>query len=255
VAVDESHPVAEQFKLLRTRLFHQMRPRGLNTIQITGFRSGEGKSTLAANLAISVAKDARQTTLLVDLDFRQPTIHRLLGLDESLPGLKSYFLDGVELESVFVSPGIEKLTVLPAGGRLPNAPEIMGSPRMEALVRELKGRYPDRYIIFDTPPISEFPDPVVFSEYVDALLLVARADHTRADQISAAMNVIPAEKVLGLVLNDSKAPEMSYRLNGEDSTWAAVRRLKEFPGLVRSFLKANQHKPTHAESSSPHREN
>ena len=211
VSIDENHPIADQFKLLRTRILHRTRDRGHNTIQVSGFDSEEGKSIVSVNLAISMAKDTRQTTLLVDLDFRKPSIHKLLGLGNDIKGLKDYFENQLSLEEIFVSPGIDKLTVLPTGGKMLNAPEIIGSPRMEALVKELKGRYPDRYIIFDSPGLNTCPDPLVFSEYVDAILLVARSDFTSMESIKTVMNLVPRDKVLGTVLNDSKWFEsMSY---------------------------------------------
>ncbi len=204
VAVDEDDPVTDQFKLLRTRILSRTRAEGKNTIQISGFDTDEGKSLVAMNLAICMAKDTRQTTLLVDVDFRKPTVHKLLGLGENVRGLKSYFEGETELGELFINPGIEKLTVLPAGGRILNAPEVMGSPKMEALVKELKGRYPDRYIIFDTPGLNTCPDPLVFSEYIDAIVLVARSDYTSQESIKTVMNLIPREKLLGTVLNDSQ---------------------------------------------------
>ena len=199
---DEENPAAEQFKLLRTQVFNRTRPRGWKTIQVTGFSSGEGKSLVALNLAISIAKDSRQTMLLVDMNFRNPSIGSLLDLDPSRPGLASYFFDGIGLEEIFINPGIEKLTVLPAGEKVALAPELIGSPRMEALIKELKERYEDRYIIFDTPSMIGFPDALVFSGYVDSMLLVARAGFTIQDDVRTAMSLIPREKILGLVLND-----------------------------------------------------
>ena len=178
VALDEKHPASNQFKLLRTRIFHRTRQKGWNAIQVTGFNTGDGKSLVAANLAISMAQDARQTALLVDLDFRNPTLHELFGLGCDVAGLKSYFFEDIPLERLLVNPGIERLTLLPAGCPTAQATELMGSPRMEALVKELKSRYRNRYIIFDTPPVNECSDLLVFSEYVDAMVLVARADHT-----------------------------------------------------------------------------
>ena len=211
VAADEENPVADRFKLLRTRIFQHTRPRGWNTLQITGFDTGEGKSLVAANLAVSIAKDTRQTTLLVDLDFRRPSIGRLFCLGDKTVGLESYFLDNVPLEDILVSPGIEKLTLLPSTGGIFNATEWMGSPRMEALIRELKQRYQDRYILIDSPGINVCPDPLVISEYVDALLIVARAGHTTVDSVTAALELIPREKVIGFVLNDDcELESLSY---------------------------------------------
>jgi len=212
VSVEEEHPAADQFKLLRTRIFNLTRERGQNAIQVSGFGAGEGKSTVALNLAVSMAKDTRQTTLLVDIDFRRPSIHRLLGLGEDTPGLKQYFEKELVLEDLFINPGIDKLTVLPAGGKILDSTELVGSVRMEALVIELKTRYPDRYIIFDTPGLNVCPDPLVFSEYADGVILVARSDLTSIKSIEAAVDLLPREKLLGTVLNDSRWQEaMGYR--------------------------------------------
>ena len=211
IILDEDNQVAEQFKILRTLLFNRTRPQGWSTIQITGFDAGEGKSLIAANLAISIARDSRQTTLLVDLDFRNPTIHTLFDLGAEVPGLTSFFAGEAELEDILINPGIEKLTVLPAGGKILQAPELMGSPRMEDLVRELKERYKNRYIIFDTPPMNGFPDALVFSEYVDSIILVARAGYTSRSSVENTMDMVPREKVLGMIFNDVKSKD----LNGE----------------------------------------
>ncbi len=202
VSVDEDHPVADQFKLLRTRILQATRQSGLNTIQVSGFDAREGKSVVALNLAISMAKDMRQTTLLVDVDFRRPSIHKLLGLPDNTFGLKQYFEQKLALEDIFINPGIDKLTILPAGGKIPNATEVIGAQEMEALVKELKGRYPDRYIIFDSPGLNTCPDPLVFLEYVDGLILVARADVTTVESIENAIKLVPHDKLLGTVLND-----------------------------------------------------
>lgn len=212
VAVEEEHPVSDQFKLLRTRIFQATRESGRNTLQVSGFESDEGKSMVAMNLAISMAKDTRQTTLLVDVDFRRPSVHRLLGLPEDSRGLKQYFLDSVPLEELFINPGIDKLTILPAGGRISNSTEVVGSSKMETLVQELKKRYPDRYIVFDSPGLSVCPDPLVLAEYVDAVVLVARADHTRIDAVEKASELLPEGKLLGTILNDSKWHDpLAYR--------------------------------------------
>ncbi|MGO9022482.1 MAG: polysaccharide biosynthesis tyrosine autokinase [Syntrophobacteraceae bacterium] len=209
IILDDSDRVAEQFKMLRTLIFNRTRPQGWTTIQVTGFDAGEGKSLVATNLAISIARDSRQTTLLVDLDFRNPSIHTLLGLDPEVPGLASFFADRAGLEDILINPGIEKLTVLPAGGRILQAPELIGSSRMEALVKELKERYEDRYIVFDTPPMNGFPDALVFSEYVDSIILVARAGHTSRISVENTMDMVPRKKVLGLVFNDVRPKDMN----------------------------------------------
>ena len=198
----EKDEVADQYKLLRTMVLNRTRPLGHNTIEITSFKNGEGKSLTCVNLAISLAKESRQNVLLVDADLRRPSIHSILGIDPN-PGLKDYFLNNVPLKDILIHPGIERLTVLPAGGRMDNSTEIIGSTRAENLIRQLKSRYQDRYIIFDTPALSTCSDPLILSSHVDAILLVARANRTTAEDITSGMALLKDKNILGTVLNDS----------------------------------------------------
>lgn len=200
----EKDEVADQYKLLRTMVLNRTRPMGHNTIEITSFKDGEGKSLTSVNLAITLARESRQNVLLVDMDLRRPSMHSILGIGPK-PGLKDYFVNGIPLKDILIHPGIERLTVLPAGGRMDNSTEIIGSSRMENLVREIKNRYPDRYIIFDAPALSTCSDPLVLSAYADAILLVARANHTTTEDITSGMALLKDKNVLGIVLNDSGA--------------------------------------------------
>lgn len=193
--------VADQYKLLRTMVLNRTRPVGHNTIEITSFKDGDGKSLTCVNLAITLAKESRQNVLLVDMDLRRPSIHSILGIDPE-PGLRDHFLNGIPLKDMLIHPGIERLTVLPAGGRMDNSTEIIGSSRMENLIREIKGRYQDRYIIFDAPALSTCSDPLVLSSYVDAIVLVARANHTTTEDITSGMALLKDKNILGIVLND-----------------------------------------------------
>ena len=198
----EKDEVADQYKLLRTMVLNRTRPLGHNTIEITSFKHGEGKSLTCVNLAITLAKESRQNVLLVDMDLRRPSIHSILGIDPN-PGLKDYFLNSIPLKDILIHPGIKRLTVLPAGGRMDNSTEIIGSPRAENLIRQLKSRYQDRYIIFDAPALSTCPDPLILSSLVDAILLVARANHTTTEDITSGMALLKDKNILGTVLNDS----------------------------------------------------
>lgn len=194
--------VGDQYKLLRTMILNRTRPNGYNTIEISSFTEGEGKSLTCVNLAITIAKESRQNVLLVDMDLRRPTIHRILGMTPK-HGLKDYFTNGIPLKDILIHPGIKRLTVLPAGGRMDNSTEVMGSHGMENLVREMKNRYEDRYIIFDVPALNTCSDPLVLSSYVDAIVLVARAGHTTAEDITSGMALLKNKNILGIVLNDS----------------------------------------------------
>jgi len=199
----EKSPIADQYKVLRTKILNIARPNGYRTIEVTSFKEGDGKTLTAVNLAITLAKEPRQNVLLVDMDLRRPNAHELLGVPAT-PGLKDYILDQVPLDEIMIHPGIERLTFIPAGGRLDNSSELIGSHRFANLLRELRERYQDRYILFDTPALCSCSDPLVLSSYVDAVLLVARAGYTTTEDIAAGMANLGNQKVLGVVLNDSQ---------------------------------------------------
>ncbi|MBI4775010.1 MAG: polysaccharide biosynthesis tyrosine autokinase [Deltaproteobacteria bacterium] len=192
--------IADQYKLLRTMLLNRTRPFGHNTIAVTSFKEEEGKSLTAVNLSIIMARESRQTVLLVDADLRKPSVHQIMGIPGK-PGLKDYLLHHKPLEQLLVHPDIETLTVLPAGGRLDNSTELMGSVLMEELVREIKHRYPDRYVVFDCPALSNCPDALVLSAYIDGMVLVARADYTTGDELMKCMDMLKGRNVIGVVLN------------------------------------------------------
>ncbi|MFH1674836.1 MAG: polysaccharide biosynthesis tyrosine autokinase [Pseudomonadota bacterium] len=201
LSILDKDEVGDEYKLLRTMALNRMRPNGYNTIEITSFKEGDGKTLTCVNLAITLAKESRQNVLLVDMDLRRPRIHEVLGIDPE-PGLRDYFVNNTPLKDILIHIGIERLTILPAGGRMDNSTEIVGSHRMETLIREIKTRYEDRYIIFDTPALNTCSDPLVFSSYVDAIALVARAGHTTAEDITSGMALLKDKNVLGVVLND-----------------------------------------------------
>ncbi len=199
----ENNAVVDQYKLLRTMILQRTRPKGQNAVVITSSREKEGKTLTAVNLAVTLAKESRQTVLLVDLDLRKPSVHTLLGIDLK-PGMRDYFAHDTPLKDLLVNPGIEALTVLPAGGRMPNSTEAIGSFRMEQLVKEIKNRYPDRFILFDTPALQACSDALLLSAYVDGVVLVTRAGVTTAEDVTKSLALLKERTVLGIVLNDGE---------------------------------------------------
>lgn len=187
-------------KILRTRLLNLARTRGWRTILITSARPGEGKTVTAINLAFALAKEHRQTVVLVDGDLRNPCIADYLGFSVK-NGLADYFLKKIPLSEIMVWPGVEKLVIVPGGRPIPDSAELIGSPEMQELVREMKERYQDRYILFDFPPLLNVADTLAFLPNVDCVLMVVEAGKTSSAEILQAKNLIPEEKLLGFVLN------------------------------------------------------
>lgn len=201
----ENAPVElrDAFNVVRTRILQQTRAKGMNTIMVTSPGRGDGKTTVATNLAISIARDASQTALLVDANLRWPGISCGLGMDTG-PGLSDHVMSDVSLESLFVNPGISKLVVLPAGATQEDSLDVLSSPRMQRLVAEMKSRYPDRYVIFDCPHLLGMPDALAFAEYVDGIVLVAGEGETARGDLKQALAMLEGRNLLGVVLNKSR---------------------------------------------------
>ncbi len=192
--------MADNLKILQTQVLNRLEERGGNTIMVTSANRLEGKTTTAVNMAISMSRELHRTVLLVDTDLRRPAVHRFLGM-EALSGLSSYLLKEAEIPDLLLHPGIEKLVILPAGRPLPQSAELLGSPRMKALVQEMRERYPDRVVLFDAPPILESADALAFSKLVDGVLFVVEAERTKRDEVKRAFELLQGRPVLGTVLN------------------------------------------------------
>jgi protein-tyrosine kinase len=201
--------VTDRYNLLRTQILEKTRDSGMNSILVTSVTKGEGKTLTAINLAISIARELNQTVLLVDADLRAPSLHKLLDLNTD-KGLSDYLLHDIPISDLLINPEIEKLVILPGGISINNSAEILGSTKMETLVQEMKQRYKDRYVIFDSPPLLSSPDPIVFSSYVDGIVLVVEAGKTTTQQIIEAMNLLKGKNVLGTVLNKATIREKDY---------------------------------------------
>jgi exopolysaccharide/PEP-CTERM locus tyrosine autokinase len=193
--------VAEQFRKLRTYLFKPDLQNQTKTILVTSAFSGEGKSLIAINLAISIAIELHSHALLVDCDLRNPTLSRWFGMQEA-KGLSDYLLGGVELPDLLVKTQVDKLSLLCGGSSQDNPVELIGSQRMDALVGELKSRYNDRYIILDSSPVLATTEPNVLDKMVDGIILVVRAGETPRESVQQAVKLLKTEKIIGVVLND-----------------------------------------------------
>lgn len=201
VAHRSQDPRADLFRLLRTQILQTMSKHGFRTLAITSPNYGDGKTTTAINLALSIALDLKQTVLLADLDLRKPSVQKYLGIESSV-GLTDYLAGTAAIPDCLLRLPFERMTLLPAGHVLERSSELLGSPQMADLAAELKSRYPDRMVIYDMPPLLAQDDPLTFLPHVDAVLLVVHDGETTTADVKRSLDILSSANVIGTVLND-----------------------------------------------------
>jgi capsular exopolysaccharide synthesis family protein len=171
------------------------RPPG--TIMVTSPNPGDGKTTLASNLAQSYALNERQI-VIIDCDLRKPKLHRIFQLD-SQPGLTNYLTGSSVLEEIIRPTGIPNLKIITAGARPPNPANLLNSETFKDLLGELRDRF--HHLIIDTPPVLGFADARFVSALVDGVLLVTRHNITHKSAGRLAHQLLNQAHLLGVVLN------------------------------------------------------
>ena len=200
---------AEQFKILRTNLLFPESRKTPRSVMVTSAVPGEGKSFVATNLAVSVARHVNWNVLLIDCDLRRPSIHRQFGF-ENVPGLSDYLADGTALPQLLLRTGIKNLTILPAGRPPDNPSELLSSERMAALLEEVATRYNDRLIIIDSPPPRLTAESGALARYVDGILLVVKYGSTPQKLATELIAKLGKNKILGAVVNNFDAGVSRY---------------------------------------------
>lgn len=196
---------ADIFRVLRAQTLNYLRQGG-RTIGICSPNPGVGKSLVATNLAVSLALGVEHTALLVDVDFRRPSVQSYFSLSPA-PGLIDHLLRDTPLEDCLVNPGIDRLVLLPAGPPVQNSSEVLGSPKMLGLAHELKARYPDRFVVYDLPPVLAGDDAMVFLPQLDGVILVIEERKTKQDELQRALDLLKDARLIGTILNKSRSSD------------------------------------------------
>jgi len=194
-------PIAEEYRRLKSILIRETKADFLNTIMITSAVDGEGKSVTAINLAVSLAQEIDHSILLIDADLRSPLLHEYIGIKPKY-GLSEYLSrDDIKVPDILIKTGIGNLVLLAAGGKAKNPVELLSSEKMKNLIKELKHRYVDRYVIIDTPPILPFAEAIAIGSYVDGVIFVVKEGQAQQKTIQDAINLIKDLNILGVVFN------------------------------------------------------
>ena len=205
---DERSSLAEEYRMIKRPLlanaFGSNPLKNGNLIMVTSSLPGEGKTFTAINLAISIAMELDRTVLLVDADVAKPRMPEYLGFSAE-HGLLDILRQGTrDLSNVILRTNIDKLSILPAGRTYARATELLASEAMDRLIAELANRYPDRLVIFDSPPLLATSEAGVLASHMGQIVMVAEIDKTPKNALREALSRLDgACDVIGMVLNKS----------------------------------------------------
>jgi protein-tyrosine kinase len=205
-----AEPASAAYRMLRTQVLQRMEAHRWRSLAMFSPTANDGKTTTAINLAVSLASDQLHTVLLVDLDFKRPTLAARLGLSPQ-SGADDALLETASVEDCLYHPeGIERLVVLPARNALSNSSELLAGPRCRELVAELRGRYPERIVLFDLPPVLSADDALAFAPLVECGLVVAAEGRTRRNDLVRTVELLEKTPLVGTVLNRAARATDSY---------------------------------------------
>lgn len=196
---DPRSPAAEAYRTLRTNLSFSSLDRPIRTLVVTSPGAGEGKSTAAANLAVTLAQSGRRV-ILVDCDLRRPSLHDLFDVPMS-PGLTSMSLE--EMTAPLQATGVDNLWLLSSGPKPPNPADLLGTNRMDAVLAALAERAD--IVLLDAPPVTAASDAAILGAKTDGVLLIIEAGKTRRDQSERARELLEQAKVriVGVALTNA----------------------------------------------------
>jgi len=197
-------PASEAFRLLGVRLGHLRRKKQLQIVLITSTIPQEGKSTVAANLACSLALGTQQRVLLLEGDLRRPTVSQMFGTGKS-PGLIECLNGQSAVQKCIYQVAGYNLWVMPAGAAPSNTLEILQSSMLPALVKRISLWF--EWIIIDSPPVLPLADTSIWVRLVDGVLLVTRRGITERKLLTSGIEAVESTKLLGAILNCSSNPE------------------------------------------------
>jgi len=205
---DQGGMAAEKFRVLGLKLRHLREKRKLKRIVITSSIPEEGKSLIAANLALNQSRSKILNTVLVDGDLRRPELGRRFGFNRNLPGLSEVLRGERQLsEAVYKLEG-SGLWFVPAGMTPENPIELMQSGRLQQLLEQLETFFD--WVIIDTPPVLPLADTPLWMKLAEGVLLVTREGVCEKKQLERAIEVMDRSTMLGVVINSCSSNEQKY---------------------------------------------
>ena len=214
VKADRSE-LTEAFKMLRNQVLQRMRADGFTLLAVTSPRRIEGKSLTALNLALTMAADYDAAVLLVDADMSGHGLQAMFGFDGA-PGLSDHLTNATPINELLINPGVPRFVLLPAGQKsVLNSAELLSTKLAQQLIREMKERYQDRYIIIDLPPLLDTADALAFLPQVETTLVVVEEHTTSITDMEKMAELLAPFNLIGTVMSRERKKEGSEQKNGK----------------------------------------
>ena len=222
---DSRSAFSEAFRALRTAILLASPEHPPRTIVITSVLPQDGKSTVGVNLA-TVLTQLGHRVLLIDADLRKPRLHRVFGIEPDI-GLSALLSGLSDPDGAVSKTCVSGLDVLTSGPIPPNPSELLGSPRLAALVEQLRAAGPYDHVVVDSPPVASVADPLILAAVADATVLVVRAGRTPREALRVTVERLERARgrTIGVVLNDVESGHSAYY-----STYRYYSESSESPG-------------------------
>jgi capsular exopolysaccharide synthesis family protein len=190
------------YRLLRSRLANRVKRNNWFSLAVASPTQGDGKSVTAVNLAISVAREKQKPVYLIDLDMRNPSVCRFLGIRDIRP-LPEYLLGQARPEDVLFETSLPSLNVAGALTPTESASELLAGPKFSDLLAHIRLRSPDAAVIVDLPPVNVTDEALLVAPRVDAFLMVVSEGKTERSQLAKALSTLSEFTIAGVVVNKS----------------------------------------------------
>jgi Mrp family chromosome partitioning ATPase len=190
------------YRLLRSRLQNRLKRSNWFSLGIASPHTGDGKTVTALNLAISIAREKQKPVYLLDLDMRNPSVCRFLGIQNIRP-LPDYFLGHAKPEEVLFQTSFPNLIVAGALAGTDSASEMLAGPRFSDLMAHIRLRSPDAFVLVDLPPVTMTDESLLVGPRVDAFLIVVSEGKTERKDLAQTLATLSEFTVAGVVVNRS----------------------------------------------------
>ena len=200
-------PVMVNFRRLQVSLTNMQKNKMCKVLLFTSASQKEGKSMMSLNTAIMLCSDHKSKIVIVDCDFRKPTVSTMLGFSPEI-GLSDYLSEKTKIKDISLNGLVPGLTIIPVGKKPPNTCELFASDRMKQFVSYLKERFD--YVIIDSPPILAFPDSAILAPLSDGVVFVINSKKTKKSIVKRAVETLHDCKIIGFVMNRSEIVADGY---------------------------------------------